>query len=75
VDDDLYAVIAAGQLWGETFRSPMRWLLIVMMFSVFALLVVSAGMAVHIWRQHRKPATPAGTSAQEKGDVESEEAP
>jgi hypothetical protein len=53
----------------------MRWLLIVLMVSVVALLVVSAGLALHIWRQHKKPQAPAGTSVHDESDVESEEAP
>jgi hypothetical protein len=32
----------------------MRWLLIVMIASVGALVLVSGGMAWHIWRQHAR---------------------
>jgi multisubunit Na+/H+ antiporter MnhE subunit len=62
---------------GEAFRRPMRWLLIVLLVSVCALVAASAGVAWHIWRQHRKP-SPAGgalfkTSVHEESDMESEE--
>jgi uncharacterized iron-regulated membrane protein len=62
---------------GEAFRRPMRWLLIVLIVSVCALVVVSAGVAWHIWRQHRKPSTAGGalfeTRVREESDIESEE--
>jgi len=62
---------------GEAFRRPMRWLLIVLIVSVCALVAASAGMAWHIWRQHRK-ASPAGgalfeSPVHEESDMESEE--
>jgi multisubunit Na+/H+ antiporter MnhE subunit len=54
----------------------MRWLLIVLFVSVSALVAASAGVAWHIWRQHRKP-SPAGalfkTPVREESDIESEE--
>jgi len=55
----------------------MRWLLIVLIVSVCALVAASAGMAWHIWRQHRK-ASPAGgalfeSPVHEESDMESEE--
>jgi hypothetical protein len=59
----------------------MRWLLIVLIFSVCALLVASAGLAWHIWRQHRRPRgrtlsdVHSVTIVHEEGDIESEEAP
>jgi len=40
----------------------MRWLLIVLIVSVFGLLFASAGVALHIRRQHRKPSTPDNPS-------------
>jgi hypothetical protein len=49
--------------------------MIVLIVSVCALVVVSGGLALHVWRQHRKPAGLAGTSVNEESDVESEEAP
>jgi len=52
----------------------MRWLLLVLVVSVCALIFVSGGVAWHIWRQHRKLVTPQ-TSAREESDIESEEAP
>jgi hypothetical protein len=64
-----------GNFIGDLFQTPMRWLMIVLAVSVGALLVVSAGLALHIWRQHRKPAPPAGTSAHEETEIETEEAP
>jgi hypothetical protein len=58
----------------------MRWLLIVMIASVGALVLASGGMAWHIWRQHaRMRATgagrPSGLRAHEEIDIETEEAP
>jgi hypothetical protein len=32
----------------------MRWLMIVFLVSLVALLVVSAGVAHHVWREHAK---------------------
>jgi uncharacterized iron-regulated membrane protein len=53
----------------------MRWLLILLIVSVCALLIVSASVALHIWRQHKKPHAPAEASVREESDIESEEAP
>jgi hypothetical protein len=53
----------------------MRWLMIALAVSVCALLVVSAGLALHVWRQHRRLAAPAEASIHEEPDIESEEAP
>lgn len=53
----------------------MRWLLILLIVSVCALLIASAGVALHIWRQHKNPDAPAETSVHEETDIESEEAP
>jgi uncharacterized membrane protein len=53
----------------------MRWLLILLIVSVCALLIASAGVALHIWRQHRGPNAPAETAAHEESEIESEEAP
>lgn len=58
----------------------MRWLLIVMIASVGALVLVSGGMAWHIWRQHAKSrgtgvGPPSGATAHEESDIETEEAP
>ena len=36
----------------------MRWLMIVLFVSVAALLVASAGVARHIWREHRQRSLP-----------------
>jgi len=60
---------------GDVFRSTMRWLMIVLVVSVGALLLASAGLGLHIWRQHRKPAPPAEALGYEERDIESEEAP
>ncbi|HUV69647.1 MAG TPA: hypothetical protein VMW15_08295 [Terracidiphilus sp.] len=52
----------------------MRWLMIVLLVSVGALLFAAAGMARHIWlqrRQHRREALAALDAAQET-DVELE---
>jgi hypothetical protein len=58
----------------------MRWLLIVMIASVGALVLVSGGMAWHIWRQHAKSrgigaGHQSGPRAHEESDIETEEAP
>ena len=68
-------IAGSGHFIGEVFRSTMRWLMIVLVVSVCALLLVSAGLGLHIWRQHRNPAPPAGSSGYEERDIESEEAP
>jgi hypothetical protein len=68
-------IAGRANFWGKAFRGPMRWLLIVLVVSVCALLVASAGLALHIWRQHKNPSAPAGTAAHEESDIESEEAP
>jgi hypothetical protein len=60
----------------------MRWLLIVLLVSICALIVASAGVAWHIWRQHaksRRNATGRGDHFDrvvfEESDIEREEAP
>jgi hypothetical protein len=58
----------------------MRWLLIVMIVSIGALVLASGGMAWHIWRQHAKARAtgagrPPGPRAHEESDIETEEAP
>jgi len=52
----------------------MRWLMIVLLVSLVALLVASAGVAHHIWREHkrRRLASPVSEKADE---TETEEAP
>ncbi len=52
----------------------MRWLMIVLLVSLVALLVASAGVAHHIWREHkRRKRLPA---VSEKADeAETEETP
>jgi hypothetical protein len=58
----------------------MRWLLIVLLVSVFALILASAGVALHIWRQHAKSRRNASVSdpsyaiIHEESDIETEEA-
>lgn len=42
----------AGNVNREPILCPMRWLIIVLLVSVGALLIVSAGAAHHIWREH-----------------------
>jgi hypothetical protein len=58
----------------------MRWLLIVMIVSVGALVLASGGMAWHIWRQHAKLGRTGagrhpGPRTHEESDIETEEAP
>jgi hypothetical protein len=58
----------------------MRWLLIVMIASVGALVLASGGMAWHIWRQHARlrdsgAGSLPGPRAHEEIDIETEEAP
>jgi uncharacterized iron-regulated membrane protein len=55
----------------------MRWLFIVLIVSVCALLLASGGLAWHIWRQHRKAPVleQSGAEVHEESEVESEEAP
>jgi len=57
----------------------MRWLMIALLVSVCALIVASAGVAWHVWRQHRKPPqTPAGGDPSDMlmhEEIEREEAP
>ena len=54
----------------------MRWLIIVLLVSVVALLAASAGLAHHIWQERRK----RGYTGQTLGrtddvEIETEEAP
>jgi uncharacterized iron-regulated membrane protein len=59
----------------------MRWLIIVLIVSVCALILASAGMVWHIWRQHAKlrdaaaRGRPVGPHAHDESDFETEEAP
>ena len=59
----------------------MRWLMIVLLVSVGALLIASAGVAYHIWRAHTERKRKLAVSAEmvpgktEAADVETEEAP
>ena len=66
-----------GQTQWRSVSTPMRWLLIVLIVSVCALVAASAGVAWHIWRQHRKPSAAGGVfsekSVHEESDIESEE--
>jgi hypothetical protein len=39
----------------------MRWLMIVFLVSLAALLVASAGVALHVWREHSKRRRPAAS--------------
>lgn len=72
------AIRTAG---GKHYRFPMRWLLIVLIVSVCALVVASGGMALHIWRQRpklRRPATDGDRSdllLHGDNEIETEEAP
>lgn len=54
----------------------MRWLMIVLLVSVVALLAASAGLAYHVWRAH-KGQTAQSPSTEKQGDldIEREEAP
>lgn len=54
----------------------MRWLMVVLLLSVAALLIASAAIAHHIWREHRKlPAPHPEVERSGKADKEIEEAP
>ncbi len=54
----------------------MRWLMIVLLVSVVALLIASAGLAHHIWQERRKRSrTSLSPGRTEDVDVETEEAP
>jgi len=76
VGDDRYSSVRhKGSRFGDAFRRPMRWLMIVLIVSVCALVAVSGGLALHVWRQHKRPAGLSGTSVREEGDVEPEETP
>lgn len=52
----------------------MRWLVIVLLVSVAALLLASGGLAHHIWRE-RKKRHPQQTGPGKTDDTETEEAP
>jgi hypothetical protein len=50
----------------------MRWLMLVLLVSLVALLIAAGGLAHHIWREHtRRHAKPPA----EKEDAETEERP
>jgi hypothetical protein len=51
----------------------MRWLMIVLLVSVCALVLVSGSLALHIWRQQKKSARVSQASVHGESDVESEE--
>jgi hypothetical protein len=54
----------------------MRWLMIALLVSLVALLVASAGLAHHIWQEHRKRRSNGLSLARtEDVDVETEEVP
>jgi hypothetical protein len=59
----------------------MRWLMLVFLVSLAAMIFASAGIAWHIWRHHAKPETsPSGrgkttTQVPEETAFEPEEAP
>jgi uncharacterized iron-regulated membrane protein len=59
----------------------MRWLMLAFVVSVCALIVVSAGMALHIWRQHSKTGRAAKSGGHpepvvpDENEIETEEAP
>ncbi len=56
--------------------TSMRWLMIVLLVSVVALLAASAGLAHHIWQEHRKRSrTSRAPGPTEDVDVETEETP
>jgi hypothetical protein len=53
----------------------MRWLMILLLVSLVALLVASAGLAHHIWQEHRKRRrTQLVPGRTEDVDIETEEA-
>jgi len=54
----------------------MRWLMIVLLVSLVALLAASAGLAHHIWQEHRRRSRGnPDPGRMEDVDVETEEAP
>jgi hypothetical protein len=56
----------------------MRWLMIVLLVSVVAMLVASGGLAHHIWQERRKRSRTSLAPGRTEGvdvDVETEEAP
>lgn len=52
----------------------MRWLMIVLLVSIVGLLAASAGVALHVIREHRRRSA-AQPPAEKADDTESEEAP
>jgi hypothetical protein len=49
----------------------MRWLIIALLVSLAALLVVSAGVAHHVWQEHkRRKMVPAPAERAEQPDTE-----
>ena len=59
----------------ESDSRPMRWLMILLLVSLVALLVASAGLAHHIWQEHRKRRrTQLVSGRTEDVDIETEEA-
>jgi cbb3-type cytochrome oxidase subunit 3 len=52
----------------------MRWLMIVLLVSVVALLIASAGVAYHVWREHTRRRD-ARAAVGKMEDNEPEEAP
>ena len=49
----------------------MRWLMIVLLVSLAALLVASAGVAYHVWQEHkRRKSAPAQVERAENPDTE-----
>jgi len=50
----------------------MRWLMIVLLVSVSALLAASLGLAHHIWREHVRRRD-AGAMTERTGEAETEE--
>jgi hypothetical protein len=52
----------------------MRWLMIALLVSLVALLIASAGVAHHVWREHTRRRA-AHAAAEKAEGAETEEAP
>ncbi|HWG19593.1 MAG TPA: hypothetical protein VG225_03620 [Terracidiphilus sp.] len=49
----------------------MRWLMIALLVSLVAMLIASAGLAHHIWREHaRRRAQPPAPEKTDRADTE-----
>lgn len=54
----------------------MRWLMIVLLVSLLGLLAISAGVTIHVVREHRRRNAPrASAQKPDETETETEEAP